>query len=300
VAIWERFPENRDLSSATMSLDARFRFGENWQSFSATIDSESITEAQNSLKILLKRDTLDGLRFLDIGCGSGLFSLAARNLGAIVHSFDFDTDSVLCTRSLRDSRRPSDPEWMIEQGSILDDNLVMRVGTFDIVYAWGVLHHTGSMRHAIENAARLVNPGGMLAIALYRKTFFCPLWSIEKRWYASASPRAQRMAVALYVSAMRARLLLTGKSFNAYVASYKNNLRAMDFEHNVRDWLGGYPYESIRRDDVIDFVSKLSFECAHMNCERQSIGLFGSGCDEFVFRSSEAKSNEAHPHLARG
>ena len=284
-----------------MSLDARFRFGENWQSFSATIDSESITEAENSLKILLQRETLHGLRFLDIGCGSGLFSLAARNLGAVVQSFDFDADSVSCTRSLRDSRRPSDPEWMIESGSILDDDLVMRVGTFDIVYAWGVLHHTGNMRHAIENAARLVNSGGMLAIALYRKTLFCPLWTIEKRWYASASPRAQRMAFALYVSAMRARFFLTGKSFNAYVASHKNDLRAMDFEHNVRDWLGGYPYESIRRDDVIDFVSKLGFECAHMNCERQSIGLFGSGCDEFVFRSSEARSNEAHSaHVSRG
>jgi len=272
-----------------MSPDARFRFGENWQSFSTTIDSENVTEAQNSLKILLKRETLSGLRFLDIGCGSGLFSLAARNLGAIVHSFDFDADSVLCIRSLRDSYRPSDAEWTIEQGSILDDNQVMRVGTFDIVYAWGVLHHTGNMRHAIKNAAKLVNSGGMLAIALYRKTLCCPLWTIEKRWYASASPPAQRLAVALYVSAMRTRFLLTGKSFNAYVASYKNNVRAMDFEHNVRDWLGGYPYESIRPDEVIDFVSKLGFECAHMNCEPQSIGLFGSGCDEFVFRSSAAR-----------
>jgi 2-polyprenyl-6-hydroxyphenyl methylase/3-demethylubiquinone-9 3-methyltransferase len=202
-----------------MSLDARFRFGENWQSFSATIDSESITEAENSLKILLKRETLYGLRFLDIGCGSGLFSLAARNLGAIVQSFDFDADSVRCTRSLRDSRRPSDPEWMIER-SILMTTWSARA--FDR-YAWGVLHHTGNMRHAIENAARLVNSGGMLAIALYRKTLFCPLWTIEKRWYASASPRAQRMAFALYVSAMRARFFLTGKSFNAYVASHRRS-----------------------------------------------------------------------------
>jgi 2-polyprenyl-6-hydroxyphenyl methylase/3-demethylubiquinone-9 3-methyltransferase len=269
--------------SSTAPNDARFRFGENWRSFLATIDAENISEAQKSLRALLRRNTLSGARFLDIGCGSGLFSLAARNLGATVHSFDFDADSVQCTHSLKDTYRPSDPSWTIDQGSILDEESC-RIGHFDIVYAWGVLHHTGDMRQAIKNAASLVAPAGHLAVALYRKTPMCRFWAIEKRWYSQASQRQQELAYSLYVAAYRARLFVTGKSFRSYVASYKNDVRAMDFHHNARDWLGGYPYESISKDDAMSLLADLGFECIHNNCGPPSFGLLGSGCNEFLFR----------------
>src|SRR5205807_2467561 len=123
----------------------RFGFGQNWLDFARGLNAGRIGEAEHSLRRLLQSDTLTGLSFLDIGSGSGLFSLAARRLGARVHSLDFDAASVLCTRRVRDLDRPGDRDWKIEQGSILDPDYVSSLGTFDIVYAWGVLHHTGAM-----------------------------------------------------------------------------------------------------------------------------------------------------------
>ena len=103
---------------------------------------------------------LAGRTFLDIGCGSGLFSLAALQLGAKVHSFDYDPDAVATTRQLRDRYAP-DSDWRVEQGSVLDSSLISRLGQFDIVYSWGVLHHTGALWEALDAACRLVAPGGL-------------------------------------------------------------------------------------------------------------------------------------------
>ena len=49
----------------------------------------------------------------------------------------------------------------------MDDEYMNNLSLFDIVYSWGVLHHTGDVWHAIENAASRVKPGGIFYIALY-------------------------------------------------------------------------------------------------------------------------------------
>jgi SAM-dependent methyltransferase len=261
----------------------RFRFGENWQSFLQTVGDKEIRLAEDSMRKLLQRETLGGVRFLDIGCGSGLFSLAARNLGAAVHSFDFDAQAVGCAQMLKAKYWQADAQWTIEQGSILDARQIERLGVFDVVYAWGVLHHTGEMRRAISNAAGLIAPDGVLAIALYRKTAFCPFWTVEKRWYARASPSVQRVARAIYVTAMRVNFRLRSVSFRQYVDSY-HSMRSMDFYHDVHDWMGGYPYESISREEFLALADELSLTCIRSNCHPPGIGLFGSGCDEYVLK----------------
>ncbi len=149
--------------------ETHFAFGKNWQKFLSLLDEERIIYVQNSLCEMLDTKDLKGYRFLDIGSGSGLFSLAARRLGAYVHSFDYDEQSVLCTQELRRCYYPNDPNWQIEQGSILNEFYIKNLKTFDIVYSWGVLHHTGNMWHALELAATLVNPGGKLFIAIYNQ-----------------------------------------------------------------------------------------------------------------------------------
>jgi 2-polyprenyl-6-hydroxyphenyl methylase/3-demethylubiquinone-9 3-methyltransferase len=77
-----------------------FSFGANWQSFiNKALTPERINGAIDSLRSFIAMNNFEDQTFLDIGCGSGLFSLAARKLGAKVHSFDLDPLSVACTSS---------------------------------------------------------------------------------------------------------------------------------------------------------------------------------------------------------
>jgi SAM-dependent methyltransferase len=263
--------------------DRRFGFGDNWLDFARTVGADQLAQAETSLRRLLECDTLAELSFLDIGSGSGLFSLTARKLGARVHSFDFDEDSVLCTTRLRDRYFAGDSKWKIEQGSILDGEYVRSLGTFDVVYAWGVLHHTGAMRDALGAAACLVAPGGLLAFALYHRTLMCGLWRLEKRWYSGASLQAQRRARAVYVALLRTAFFLTGRDFQSHVINY-HSVRGMDFMHDVHDWMGGYPYESILAPEVDGLMRSLGFVRVRATGTPLTTGIFGSGCDEYLYR----------------
>jgi SAM-dependent methyltransferase len=263
--------------------DRRFRFGDNWLDFARTLGPHQLTEAERSLRRMLEGGSLAGLSFRDIGSGSGLFSLAARKLGARVHSLDFDEGSVLCTTQLRERYFAGDHEWTIEQGSILDDQYVRRLGTFDVVYAWGVLHHTGAMHDALAAAARLVAPGGLFGFALYHRTLRCRLWRWEKRWYSRASQQAQRRARALYIALLRAAFFFIGRDFRSHVANY-HSIRGMDFVHDVHDWMGGYPYESILAPEVEALMRSLHFARIRATGTPLTTGIFGSGCDEYLYR----------------
>src|SRR5262249_37169619 len=145
----------------------RFAFGRNWRRFLDTVDPERIAAAEHALATMLDLPDLRGRTFLDAGCGSGLSSLAARRLGARVRAFDFDAEAVACARELKRRTVGDDPEWTIEPGDVLDDAGIAALGTFDIVYSWGVLHHTGAMWRAVDAVCARVAPGGILYIALY-------------------------------------------------------------------------------------------------------------------------------------
>jgi 2-polyprenyl-6-hydroxyphenyl methylase/3-demethylubiquinone-9 3-methyltransferase len=160
---------------------------------------------------------------------------------------------------------------------------VRKLGTFDVVYSWGVLHHTGAMHHALDAATRLVGPRGLFAFALYRRTLMCGLWRWEKRWYAGASVDAQRRARVVYVGLLRMAFRLTGRDFSSYVANY-HSVRGMDFIHDVHDWMGGYPYESILGPEVDMLMRERGFVRVHSTDRPMTTGIFGSGCDEYLYR----------------
>lgn len=275
------------------ALDAnRFGFGENWRQFLALLNDGRIREADASMKELLELPSLQGKSFLDIGSGSGLFSLAARRLGARVHSFDYDTDSVGCTAELRRRFFPEDPDWTVEQGSILNAAYVKSLGTFDVVYSWGVLHHTGDMWKALEHAAALTAPEGILALALYNDAKGrSRRWRTLKRVY-NILPRFLRPAFAAAISAPSELRMAAGAlarlepgEYIRMWTQYGKGRRGMSRWRDIVDWVGGYPYEYARIDQIFDFYRARGFALRRLRCSSGALG-----CNEFVFQRIEPRS----------
>jgi SAM-dependent methyltransferase len=260
----------------------RFAFGENWQSFLKTVTAASIAEAERGLLRLLPAELIKGRRFLDIGCGSGLSMLAAARLGAgAVHGIDVDAHSVAAARRLLSENLTGG--WSVERKDVFDLS-PERDGRYDIVYSWGVLHHTGDMWRAIERAAAMVAPGGWLVVALYRRTPLCRLWSFEKRFYARAPAPVQSALRRAFAGIYVAALMASGRNPRRYIAQYKT-ARGMDWRHDLHDWLGGYPYESAAPPEVTARLERLGFTLERVfEHAAASFGLFGSHCDEFVAR----------------
>ncbi len=269
------------LGEDLRDVATHFEFGKNWASYAKLIGDPQIDEAKNGLLKLLKPEDLQGHSFLDIGCGSGLHALAAASIGASgILAVDIDPDSVATTKALL-SRHNVEVPWRAERISVFDLD-PGRHGRFDVVYSWGVLHHTGDLKAAIEKAASLVAPSGYLAIALYRRTRLDWFWGREKRWYATASPRQQKLARAVYLAYFRLLFLLQGRSSKNYRETYRE--RGMEFRHNVHDWLGGYPYESILAMELTPRIEALGFTTVREFAGPMTRGLLSSCCDEYVYR----------------
>ncbi len=256
----------------------RFPFGRNWQSFVQAVDADAIAQAEHGLKRLFPDLRLKS--FFDIGCGSGLSLLAASRLGATpVKGLDFDAQSVAASRQLLDAfGKPA----TVEQRSVFD--LGPKDGTFDVVYSWGVLHHTGDMWTALDHARAMVSPGGHLAIAIYSKTPLCRFWAIEKRFYTSAPTIVQTMIRAAFKTVFLAGILATGRNPIRYVREYKSE-RGMDWHHDIHDWLGGYPYQSARPEEIESYLGRNGFLIVHRNVRKAALaGLLGTPCSEYVAR----------------
>ncbi len=273
-----------------MSLTERgthFEFGENWKAYSRKIDQKRIDFAVEGVRKLL--GDVSGQTFLDIGCGSGLHSLAALKLGATsVTAIDLDENSVSTTKQLLTELTPQ-ADWRADVVSIFDATPAS-LGTFDVVYSWGVLHHTGDMWRAIERTADLVKPGGRFAIAIYATTTCDPFWKVEKRFYAHAPRAAQWFMRQLYMAAILAGKASQGKNPIEYVRNY-SKARGMHFSYDAHDWLGGYPYETAGARELVERISALGFKELRSFPIPKRFGLFGAGCGEFVFeRNRDANS----------
>jgi len=272
------------LHATQQASERRFEFGRNWSRFLELLSEERIATAAGSLKRMLEVETLEGQSFLDIGSGSGLFSLAARRLGARVHSFDCDPHSVECTAEVKRRYFRADPQWTVDNASALDENYMRSLGAYDIVYSWGVLHHTGDMWRALDLASIPVVAGGRLFIAIYNDLGSrTARWKRIKRTY-NALPGLLTSPFTLVViapselkSALRSALSLR---FGDYVNSWRrpSPQRGMSRWRDAVDWVGGFPYEVAKPEEIFDYYRSRGFSLLRIKC-----GGVGIGCNEFVF-----------------
>jgi 2-polyprenyl-3-methyl-5-hydroxy-6-metoxy-1,4-benzoquinol methylase len=266
--------------------ELRFEFGRNWTRFLASVDDKRIDTAVASLRDMLQVENLAGREFLDIGCGSGMFSLAARRLGARVMSFDYDEQAVRCAMQLRERYLPGDNDWRIEQGSVLDEDYLASLGTFDVVYCWGMLHHTGSMWDALANVASLVKPSGYLFTSIYNdQGGTSRRWRWVKRSY-NRLPSALRFLLVVpalfYIWTIPSiKDLLRRRPFATWRAYAKD--RGMSPWWDLLDWVGGYPFEVARPSEIFQFYRERGFVLERMQTSP------GPDCNEFVFRLPPAR-----------
>jgi 2-polyprenyl-3-methyl-5-hydroxy-6-metoxy-1,4-benzoquinol methylase len=261
----------------------RFGFGANWSRFLAVLDENRIGEAESSLCEMLAVKDLQGKRFLDVGCGSGLFSLAARRLGARVHSFDFDPTSVACTQELKRRYFANDESWHIEKGSVLDRGYLETLGRFDIVYSWGVLHHTGAMWLAIEHAiGRVEDDHGQLFIAIYNdQGWKSRVWWLIKSFY-NRLPQFLRPPFVVMMRATTQFLVLIKYTIKLQPMTALAPLlrdareRGMSAKYDEVDWVGGFPYEFSSFETLQAYLAARGFSLT--NARRTT----GWGCNELA------------------
>jgi SAM-dependent methyltransferase len=260
-----------------------FSFGRNWQAYvSHHLTAQREQNAINSMAAFLEIQDLKGRIFLDIGCGSGLFSLGALRMGARqIISLDVDMFSVQACEGLK--RNAGNPaNWEVLHGSILDDSFLSKLPKADVVYAWGSLHHTGHMWQAIRNAAGLVEKNGLFYFSIYNKVTGrrgSESWLKVKRWYNRSPWLGKRLLESLYF--LRYGLLSKLASFqnpSTLFTEYSQG-RGMSYWIDVRDWLGGYPYEFASVDEIFLFCSRvLGMEMVNIKATNTT------GTHEFLFR----------------
>ncbi len=263
-----------------------FDFGSNWQTFSAhRLDAQRLALAVRSLQSLLQRNTLRGVSFLDVGCGSGLFTIAAHQLGAArVVGIDINPHCITVSEQNRDRFAPKTPITFFQASALIPESL-KPLGRFDIVYAWGSLHHTGAMWDAIRTVAKQVSPSGTLVLSIYNKHITSPAWKWVKWLYNQLPNLGQRLLTFPF-----AGIIYVAK----FLVTRRNPLqkeRGMDFWHDVIDWIGGYPYEYATPQEIQSFVIAQGFML-----RRYVRALVPTGCNEFIFDKLLHHSNFAYFH----
>jgi 2-polyprenyl-6-hydroxyphenyl methylase/3-demethylubiquinone-9 3-methyltransferase len=198
--------------------------------------------------------------------------LEAARLGARP-VLGIDADSVSVKTSKENAQRWLDDLGQVSfsEASVLDGQQMASFGTFDVVYSWGVLHHTGNMQNAIEIAARSVKPSGQMMIAIYNQHWTSPIWKAIKWLYNYSGTVGQRVLTSLLLPVIFfAKWLVTGKN-------PRRMRRGMDFKHNIIDWVGGYPYEYASVGQIKKTLEGLGFRVIKIKPANVP-----TGCNEFI------------------
>jgi 2-polyprenyl-6-hydroxyphenyl methylase/3-demethylubiquinone-9 3-methyltransferase len=271
-----------ELYEHTYKRKKHFSFGQNWKEYLNSLNEDKINEAKKSLtRFLGGKDKIRNKTFVDIGCGSGLFSLAAFLLGAKkVVSVDIDDASLYCVNTLRKKYSSNPDKWVVKKGSALDKSFMKRLGKFDIVYSWGVLHHTGNMYQAFDNLTMLSHEKSIIYLAIYNnnRIFFegtSPFWLKIKKIYNSSNKIIKKCIYYIYTLYLIFGITVSGKNTIKYIKDY-HTLRGMNFFTDIKDWLGGYPYEYASTQEITDYFKNLGYIAKKISKARSL------GCNEYL------------------
>jgi SAM-dependent methyltransferase len=256
--------------------EVRFPFGKNWTNFLSVMDERRITEATERLSEILGE--VRGKAFLDVGSGSGIHSLAAIRLGASrVYSFDYDPQSVACTQEMKRRYASDATHWHIERGSVLDESYIRSLGKFDIVYSWGVLHHTCDMWKALDLVTIPVQERLMVAI-YHDHGWRSRFWQNYKRSYNRHGRPVQKiMEIAAFGWIWIKPLILRPRTTTSHWKNYIKD-RGMSPWYDVVDWSGGYPFEFASPSALTAFYERRGFFSQYKHVRG------GNNCNEYVFR----------------
>lgn len=278
--------EYRFLTTDDRKLEAHFRFGENWRELTKGITESHVRSAIEDITRFSGMTSLAGKTFLDIGCGSGLSSVAAARLGASVSSVDIDPLNIENTNRLLTRFAPAASRWKVWRASILDAQDFKTLPMSDLVYSWGVLHHTGDMWTALANAASLVNKNGHLYLMLYRDARLASVWRAVKRAYTKGPAALQFVLRNGFAAILILGMLAKGKNPMRSIRRYAENSRGMSWYLDIVDWVGGYPFEWAAAPEVVEFLRPRGFELVRLYPPEspREMGWFGTGSYQYLFR----------------
>lgn len=259
----------------------RFKFGENWMLYIENLDVKFLDSVKIGLVSLLSQAEINNKKVIDVGSGSGVHALGFLNLGARhVDCIDIDKSSVRATKNILSDF------WMKNNYTVSQKDVLnlknLKPNSYDIVYSWGVLHHTGDLHQAIINCSSLVKQHGKLVLGLYRKTPFCKIWRKIKIFYISSPVMLQRLMEYIYLSI----LIVVGFVKSVMELNFRSTKRArgMKLRVDIRDWLGGYPYESISPYELDQLLTQLNFKIESSIIPPKSMSILGSGCNQYVYK----------------